>query len=704
MKNMDALLDATGQMLLHSTWQIALIGLVLALALPHVQRPEHRYWAAYSALMTAAMAGLATFLYYYGIASGPPPPAPAPLPLMEANNAVMALPPQTSPIPTIGPVSQSLYWLARYRDYLLLAWGLGFGFLWLRLIGGFWLLRRLRRTALALPFSVQDLDKLAAHTGIKRSVKIMQSLSVQTPVAFGWLKPIVLLPVALCNQLPPAEIEALVMHELAHIARRDWPMQLLQRLVETVFYFHPVVWWCASVIDHEREQSTDARVMAQLPTHRLVYARALLHVQEIQLALCQTPTLALAANGHAPSLFFGLKKRSLLLERIQIILLQHSQQKKSMIMERTFISGLLMAILVVWGLVANPTISSTVLASANGFLEDYAPFQREFSPSDTLPPAKKGVHRILHEDDKRKVDLEIKDGKVTNLVVDGRTIPSKDYEKYKELIDELKYAHVPLPPMAPMAAMAPMAPMAAMPPMAPMAAMPSMAAPPPPPPAPYQRDQNYKIRIDPSGIASLWINDGKNTVVNVDRKEKTAYHNGRKLSDDEFKWLTGTTLGKFLADLEQHDKDMRQHELDMQQHERDMEVHKAEMREHEREMEQHTRDMAQHDIDMQQHEQDMRQHELDMQQHARDMEQHARDMAVHEAEMRKVAAFQDACISQMKADGIIQSSKGLKFSLSEDAFKVNGKKQSDDLHRKYLVLYKNFTGNDLKNGTYMYNH
>ena len=113
------------------------------------------------------------------------------------------------------------------------------------------------------------------------------------PTVIGWLRPVVLLPVSCVTGLSPGQLEAIVAHELAHIRRHDYLVDLLQSAVETLLFYHPAVWWVSRRIREEREHCCDDLAVAACGD-RAGYARALATLEELRPASAQ---LAVAASG-----------------------------------------------------------------------------------------------------------------------------------------------------------------------------------------------------------------------------------------------------------------------------------------------------------------------------------------------------------------------------------------------------------------------
>jgi hypothetical protein len=136
-------------------------------------------------------------------------------------------------------------------------------------------------------------EELARRLSLRREVRFVESLVLQVPAAIGWLRPVVLIPSSALTGIQPDLLEAVLLHELAHIRRHDYLVNLLQTVVETLGFFHPAVWWVSRQIRLERENCCDdAAVTALGDTPR--FARALVRLEEIRQ---QPPELALAGTG-----------------------------------------------------------------------------------------------------------------------------------------------------------------------------------------------------------------------------------------------------------------------------------------------------------------------------------------------------------------------------------------------------------------------
>ena len=132
--------------------------------------------------------------------------------------------------------------------------------------------------------------------GIKRVVTILQSSSIDTPAVIGFLKPVLLIPVSFFTGVESAYIEAIILHELAHIKRFDYLVNFIQLIVETFGFFHPAVWWISNRIRRERENCCDDFAV-EILGDKLIYVKSLVQLEEMR----QHTSLVTAANGSSLS-------------------------------------------------------------------------------------------------------------------------------------------------------------------------------------------------------------------------------------------------------------------------------------------------------------------------------------------------------------------------------------------------------------------
>ncbi len=150
----------------------------------------------------------------------------------------------------------------------------------------------------------KHLQKLAVQLRIPRRVKLLISQYIQVPVMIGFLKPVILLPIAMFNNLTAEQLEAILLHELAHVKRNDYLLNIFQSIVETILFFNPFVWWISKNIRLEREHCCDDLVLAS-KVQPLHYAKALVALEEYRLTV---NALAMAAADNKQHLFHRIKR------------------------------------------------------------------------------------------------------------------------------------------------------------------------------------------------------------------------------------------------------------------------------------------------------------------------------------------------------------------------------------------------------------
>jgi ankyrin repeat protein/beta-lactamase regulating signal transducer with metallopeptidase domain len=282
-----------GWALLHFLWQGALIALLLAAVNLLLQRADARlrYAADCIALVLMLAAAVSTFVWLI------PASAPEDRPPKSATLTFQTVAPyvaQAAPAISTGSSFRWEPWLDRHLTWLVCAWFAGVVVLSLRIAGGWIFARSLKRRAWpAAPSWQQTLARLAIRFGVRRRIALCESMGARVPAVIGWLRPVILLPVSAMAGLTPQMIEAVLAHELAHIRRHDYLLNVLQTAVETLLFYHPSVWWVGKKIRQERENCCDDLAVAACGD-ALIYARALTALEDIR---STPPRLAVAATA-----------------------------------------------------------------------------------------------------------------------------------------------------------------------------------------------------------------------------------------------------------------------------------------------------------------------------------------------------------------------------------------------------------------------
>jgi GWxTD domain-containing protein len=243
---------AIGWTLLHSLWQGAIVAGALAAVLAVTRPARARYAAACAAMvLLVAASGLTLTRMMPEEASVLRPAAASAFAAwsVEAGSDRSGFAPSG---------------LAAAAPWLALFWMAGAWIFYLRHAAGWLSVRRLReRGVCSAPERwQQELERLSGQLRVSRPVRLLESSLADAPVVLGHVRPVILMPLGLLAGLPAGHVEAILLHELAHIRRHDYLVNLVQRLVEGLFFYHPAAWWISRVIRAERENCCDDMAVA----------------------------------------------------------------------------------------------------------------------------------------------------------------------------------------------------------------------------------------------------------------------------------------------------------------------------------------------------------------------------------------------------------------------------------------------------------
>lgn len=268
---------------IHSLWQSSFIAAALGLVLCAARSPRVRYAASCAALLAAATAFALTFLYFlpehHAVVS--PATYAAPVPVATFTGSAR---------PELNPwdLHAALPWISAL-------WLAGVCIFSIRNVVSYLAARRMRtRGVCPAPQFWQDrLDALRLRFHIRRTVTILESCVAGIPAVVGHLRPVILMPLGLLAGMPVEQIESILIHELAHIRRFDFTVNIIQAFVESLLFYHPAVWWISRTVRAEREQCCDDFVVNSTGDAR-TYASALTALEENRSRFAD---LAIAATG-----------------------------------------------------------------------------------------------------------------------------------------------------------------------------------------------------------------------------------------------------------------------------------------------------------------------------------------------------------------------------------------------------------------------
>lgn len=438
----DEFIYAAGWTLVHTLWQGAAIAgaAALTLALMRTSSPNKRYILA--ALSLVAIAGLAAGTFALLYSPQPHSTAESTLALhayhtnltYEAGMLAVSTDSATVPSSLVETVS---FWLNTYMPALVTAWLCGMLFFAVKLSAELAYTSRLRYREIFPPSQhwrtrFDDLCKLA---GVHKGIELAESALVQVPVVIGALKPIVLLPLGTFAGLPAQQIEAILAHEIAHIRRHDYIVNIIQTIACVLFFYHPAVWWLSSRMRIEREHCCDDMAVA-VSGSPIALAKALVVLQE----RAMTPRTVLAATGH---------NKYQLLQRIRRIAGQPSERTTPV--GRLVAVSLLLAALLVIGITTDSASASNaqetpVAPTASQQTQKdktQAESSRERSAGTMGDGYKIEITMDTNNDgtDERVEAIVDTLGQFTALTINGKKIPPSEFAAYATLLEQLNEYH-----------------------------------------------------------------------------------------------------------------------------------------------------------------------------------------------------------------------------------------------------------------------
>jgi beta-lactamase regulating signal transducer with metallopeptidase domain len=267
--------------LLHFIWQGAAIALLTAAGLRMLRHrsAEARYAFAIGSLACMLAAPLFTVAFYSQTGA-------------IAQRLILALN-LASTSSDRGRSAASALHTSLWAQRILLTWCVGVLVFAVRLVVGWRLSWKLVRSAevILTPKVLEIFESVRVRLGLRRPIRLLSHVRLDSAIVVGWLRPVVLLPVSLISGFSTEQLQAILAHELAHIRRHDFIVNILQRCVESILFYHPAVWWLSKRIRAEREHCCDD-IAIRLCGSRRIYAEALIEMERARLP---RPILSVAA-------------------------------------------------------------------------------------------------------------------------------------------------------------------------------------------------------------------------------------------------------------------------------------------------------------------------------------------------------------------------------------------------------------------------
>ncbi len=750
----EELIQAIGWTMIHSLWQGFAVAILMGIVMIGLQKKSSkvRHEFAFFSLFLIFILSLSTFIYLYdsaveGAALGTTITVIAEGGFVLENATIVQ-----------SFFQKSIEYFNEHLPLIVTLWLIGMVFFLLRLLGGLAFIQKLKsQQQQPLPSKWQTVfEKIHAKFPMKKSVRIVESALAKTPMVIGYFKPVILFPLGAINQLTQQEVEAVLAHEIAHIYRNDYLLNIIQSFIEIVFYYHPAVWWISANIRTERENCCDD-IAVKICGSSITYVKALVTLEEIQPA----PNLAMS---------FSSGSKNQLLNRVKRILNQ--PQNKFNIMEKFTATCFLLAALFLFSF--SPTKSDDNQANKNSAnVEAAAPLDLGItSEADTVPAPpppppppkyrKKGNGKFVYTKDGESVEVKFKNDEIEKLKINGEEIEEADFSEYEDYIDEL-VDEVPLPPR------------------------------PHAPHAPHSSSRVTTIIGDGTHVISESEDEDGNTVyvIKSDDAESPVVVKGRKITVDgkalsldsgpvvirdgetisisngasiadfdiaispdvihygfgendfvfaelpeipELPELPEIEFGDFddfnfhfdfdtipsgsimidgqrkewskLSDDEKRKlkeematlKDEMRAQREVMRKEME-EMHKLRKEEYKEQMKEARERMAEAKEEMRAAQKEQRERMREMREQEREMQQRIREQQreVHRARAAERSEWIHAFEAQLKKDGHVNSDGSFEFSMSEKRLRINDDKQSDAEWKKYKNLYESETGKSLGN-------
>lgn len=261
---------------------------------------------------------------------------------------------------------------------------------------------------------------MASRLGIRKSIQLVESKLTLSPIIIGHLKPIVLFPIGFINNLSIEEIEAILYHELAHIKRNDYLINILITFAQSLFYYHPAIWWLNTQIKKERENCCDD-IAVELSGDKLTYVQSLVTAQSL---IANSQSLAMGIKGQGFKSNLGKRITRLLSPNLTTITATEKYIGLSII-------GALL-------------ISAGVVAQINksAFEQKYTQVnvnQNNLAlPSDSsilLKEVINGHFDYTETKTKNRIKFVLENGLITKLSVNEKLIPLNAYQNYEPKIN-----------------------------------------------------------------------------------------------------------------------------------------------------------------------------------------------------------------------------------------------------------------------------
>lgn len=679
------LINAIGWTLINSLWQGLFILLILAIAMVIIN-PKYsqvRSLIAYACLLFVFAASIRTFSDLYTTVEKPSTKmseaitsAESDFVLFHQNLENKKINANTSISTWDRIISFTSSYGSKNINYIVALWLIGISILTIKMLGGYFYMRRMKtKNVIPVEFKWHKLvGDISEKLGLIRHVKIFESTIINFPTVIGYFKPVILMPIGSLAGMPYDQVEMILAHELAHVKRTDYLLNLIQSFLEIIYFFNPSVWIISKIIRNEREYACDDLALS-INKDVTVLANALLTVNKNRL---DKPTVALSALGTKNSLLGRIKR------------MVHKNNKQTNYQKKFMVSGILIIALFTVTMLACSSSTdsynsqSSMKSRSAGFLtssndvekpESYSEAEKKSQIVDIKNIDETEDITLIEYDNgkngKRKFNFHkdnvhwkgiVENGKLINLYKNGDRIPENELESHEGFVfntlDEID-------------------------------------------------DALADIDIDMDDLKqdlTKLQEDLKDMKIDIDMDEINEIE--KHFNSDEFK--------KEMRELKESLKDIKididfEHLREIGEH-FNSEEFKHEMDNVKAELEKLHDLKIDFDLDesfkesMKELKEGLKDFKIDMSDIDIDLSDLKIDLSELKVEMKKLKGFMKEMKSDLVSEGYIEDNDNdFDLELDEYEITVNDKKLPDHLHKRYLKMYKKHYGKDLEENFVIHN-
>lgn len=311
----DTLIGSFSWTLVHSLWQGAIVAIVAGLVLVATKKTSAaiRYNLILFLFAIFLLTTISTFIYEFNASSGSEVTGKATISYLSTTtyspNLQVTLPPHSTNT-LLNTVNN---FISQNSLFILILWLLFFTIKSISIAGNILYMHRAKHHRVFEPSDLwkEKMTSLCEKLLLKKAVLLLESGYLKVPVVIGYFKPVILIPVGLLSGIPTEQVEAVLLHELAHIKRSDYAINLLQNMAEAVFFFNPGLLWISSILKEERENCCDD-IAISFTNNKEEFIQALISFKEHSLF---QPAHAMAFSG----------QKSTLLNRVMRIVYQENK-------------------------------------------------------------------------------------------------------------------------------------------------------------------------------------------------------------------------------------------------------------------------------------------------------------------------------------------------------------------------------------------